>query len=550
MKLHIVRKTLILGFVILLFAGCKEDEEVHPRTRLFKPVLAQNQLIANNNTIIVNISREVGALSYQIEVSRDTFNTIDYSFEVDTSYFVIDESLIGEELFWNTIYQVRAQAYADNPQYNSLKSELGNVRTEKFPSNLLVPASNDVIDTKAKVKWQPIGDAVDEIRIYNANDFRLERPVLIISVSAEENTAGEKIVTNLLPETGYQIAIYSNGVLRGWENYSTLASKFDKSAPNVIDLSESIDPDAVSAAYDQAQDGDVIIMKKGVTYNFPTSRANKSITFVGDLGFEENKAGFYTTGNWNVEEGSMIDHIRFIDLELAGEDFGGDYIINPSGFATETRVNEFTIEDCYVHDFRGIVRIRNQMFIDNYNIRNTVVHTIGGYGIITCDTDGDGQAAVGNVTLENSTFSHVIMGIQTRQNVQSVTIDGCTFYNFPESGRQIFRFRGADGFDEAINGISISNSIFGHSWDQSLSENYEINAIDGLSESNFSITNVYATSEFAVRAGDEIPGLPTAVYSGADADLWADPENWDFNFKDTGFSGRTDSGDPRWRTEF
>lgn len=545
----IIKNFIGICAIVLLAFACSEDEQIFERTRLFRPVL-NKPLEAIGNTIKVNMADMKAAKSYAIEVSRDTFKTVDYRFTVDTTTFVIDESLTGEELYWNTIYQVRATAHADDAQYNSRKSDLGSVRTQRFPSNMYMPSINDVLDTRAKVRWQPIGDPIDEIKVFSANDPKLERPIIIFKVSAEENAAGQKIVTNLLPLTAYQIAIFSDGQVRGWENFTTIKSIVDKNSPNVIDLSGSIDPEAVSEAYAMANEGDTILLKKGVVYNFPGQDADKSITFVGDLGFEAQKAGLFTTGSWDVVEGSLIDHIRFIDLELFGEDWGGDYIMNPSGFTTETRINEFTIDNCLVHDFRGIMRIRNKMFVDNYNILNSIVHTIGGYGILTADTDGAGNAAFGNIRLINSTFSNIIIGIQTRQNVQSITIDGVTFYNFPEKGRQIFRFRGADGFDEAINGVAISNSIFGHAWDPSGSGSYEINAVDGLTETNIVVTNTYATSQFAVSAGNEIPGLPSTVYSGTDEQLWVDPDNLDFNFEDTGFGGRTSTGDPRWRAEF
>jgi hypothetical protein len=108
---------LILPLVVLVLS-CSEDEEVYPRTRLFKPVL-QDQLFSIDNTIVVDISKSKEALNYELEVSRDTFKTIEYRFSMDTTYAVINEGLVGEELLWNTIYQVRAKAFADESEYNS-----------------------------------------------------------------------------------------------------------------------------------------------------------------------------------------------------------------------------------------------------------------------------------------------------------------------------------------------------------------------------------------------------------------------------------------------
>jgi hypothetical protein len=78
---------------------------------------------------------------------------------------------------------------------------------------------------------------------------------------------------------------------------------------------------------------------------------------------------------------------------------------------------------------------------------------------------------------------------------------------------------------------------------------YEIRGKQGLSATNIEVVNTYSTSDFSFVAGYEIPGFPVANYGGAQGDLWVDPLGGDFNFKDTGFSGRFDSGDPRWRVK-
>ncbi len=541
---------LISLAIITIFSGCKEDDTVNEQTRLFKPV-TKKDLYAVGNTVVVELGEARDAAFYQVQISIDSFKTVTNFIQSDSSTIIFTQDSQGEELFWNTTYQIRAQAFADDPQYNSLLAELGNVRTEKFPSNLIPPTANDVIDIVAKVSWERVGAKITQVRVFDVNDIRLSQPLIVLPVDEIEESSGTKFVNGLNPETSYQIAIYSDEDIRGWEKYTTVVQLVDKSLPNVIDLTANADPGSLQSAYLTSNEGDIIVLKKGRTYDLPNSdnAANHSITIIGDLGFEDSKAKLYTTGNWNIVPGSDIDHIRFINVEIEGEDMGGDYVFNPN-LTGETHLRELYFEDCIINNVRGVIRIRSDMFLGDYSIRNSFVHHLGNYGIITCDTDGDGKAAVENILLENSTFSHVTVGIQTRQNTQSVTIDGCTFFNFPFTGSRIFRYRGGDGFDQSINGISISNSIFGHSWDPEGTGIYDINAIDGLESTTISVTNVHATNDFAVSEGDEIPGFPNFTYSSGDADLWVNPEMLDFNFLDTSFDGRTDSGDPRWRSEF
>lgn len=537
---------------ILLLSGC-EEEQTYAKTRLFRPVLNE-ELMAEFNTIIVNMGNIKEAVSYTIEVSRDTFATIDYTIETDTHYVVINEELLGEELLWNTLYQVRATAHAASPEFDSKVSDLGNVRTERFPSILNIPGVNDVIDVAAKVTWLTQGAPVTKVRTFSPEDLKLEDPIAEYDVSAEDQEKGETIVTGLEPLTEYQIAIYSGAggeALRGWETYITLERGVDRNDPNVIDLTDNEDPAAVGAAVMAAADGNIILLKKGVMYNFPEENLNKSITIRGAYGFGAQRAILFTTGNWNIENGATINHIRFIDLELRGEDIGGDYVFNPNNDMTTT-VDELTFDNCVINHFRGIIRVRTSVYVKNYTINDCIVHHIGGYGIFTADTDGDGGAAIDNITLSNSTFSKINSFMTSRQNSQSLVIDACTLSEAPAGGGGLlFRWRGDDGLNNVINGISITNTIWGHGWDEGETGAYDIRGIaDGLEGTAFNIVNTYATSDFAFSEGSEIPGFPALQYSGKAADLWVDPYvEMNFNIKDAGFAGKYDAGDPRWRAK-
>ncbi len=549
---------LIVVAITTLVLGCKEEEVSYPRTRLWKPSLATGNMISDANTIIVNLTKEVGALNYKFEVSRDTFQTIDYQFEADTNYLVIDETVTGEELLWYTIYQVRVTAFADEDEYNSLPSNLGSVRTEKFPSNQIAPESNDMLDTKVKVEWENVGDPINKLGIFAATDVRLKRPLSFANVSDEENTAGVKILEGLEPKTTYQIALYSgNDELRGWEFYTTVESIYNLNGDHTRDLTTNTDPDAVVNLYPVLNDGDTIVLNKGFQYNLPPSEvpANKSITFVGEIDFADSLARLYTEGNWKLAGGAVIDHIRFINLELRGQDYTGDYVMNNDESAT---VNEIVFQDCEINHFRGLMRMKDQaeVALTTYKIDNCVVHQIGGYGIITVDNK---LSTVQDIIVTNSTFVNVEMGITSYLDIGSITIDGVTANNFPRYGRWIIRLReDTEGnIAQVTGGVTISNSIFGRAWDQA-SQTWEFSPLAGGDETNFSISNVWGTEELLF--GTPLDGFPSSVYEGTTDELWiypnardglefAEDEQMNMNFKDTGFGGRTNSGDPKWRTE-
>ncbi|WP_232826531.1 DUF4957 domain-containing protein [Lewinella sp. IMCC34183] len=541
---------LLLGGALVFLAGC-EKEEIYEETRLFRPVLNE-PLEAELNTIIVNMGNIRRANSYTIEVSRDSFASVLYTFESDTNYFIInEETLNGESLLYATLYQVRATAHADEEVFDSRPSELGDVRTERFPSPLLPPSEGDLLDGRVRVRWQVVGAPVTYIRVFAGTDERLTTPLDEFEVDEMAQDSGVFVVNRLSPLTSYQIAIYSgpNGeTLRGWEYYTTTEAAIDLTDPNVIDLSNSNDPDTLTAVVNAATDGQVIVLQKGVQYNFPADDLDKSITFRSSSGFGEQKPVLYTTGNWNIVPGSTIDHVRFIDVELRGEDYGGDYVFNPN-VSDRTVLGELSFENCIISNFRGIIRIRTQMFLGDYIINNSIVHTIGGYGAITADTDGVGNAAFDNIRFTNSTFAKMEAFITTRQNAQSVVIDNCTMNEFVNPDGLVFRWRGEDGIlSNVINGITITNSIWGPAWDLGETGEYAVRGIyDGLENTTFTITNTYATENFAFVEGKEIPGFPNQRYNGTAEELWVAPYDLNFNFEDTGFAGINDAGDPRWR---
>jgi hypothetical protein len=184
--------------------------------------------------------------------------------------------------------------------------------------------------------------------------------------------------------------------------------------------------------------------------------------------------------------------------------------------------------------------------LDSYTISDCQIDSIRDYALLTVDVN---VWQCNDILIENSTISKTVAFIQSRNNSNSLTIEGCTVNESPEAGRRMFRYR-EPGQDNVLNGIRISNTIWGHGWDVANDGSYLIDGYDGLGSTSFILTNNYATSEFGfdVAGGaDEIPGFPSATYPGLVTDLWTDPYNAVFEIKDQGFSGKSDSGDPRWR---
>ena len=51
-------------------------------------------------------------------------------------------------------------------QYDSKTSDLGNVRTQRFPTILNIPQAYDVTDIAARVTWDCLGAPVTGIKVF------------------------------------------------------------------------------------------------------------------------------------------------------------------------------------------------------------------------------------------------------------------------------------------------------------------------------------------------------------------------------------------------
>ena len=100
MKIQNIFFVLLAGF--LLITACQKEDEAAETVRLFRP--PTGQLSTLNNSILVSWQDIKGANSYILQVSRDTFKTVDYSFVIDTSAYVVPN------VKWNQLYQLQVKA--------------------------------------------------------------------------------------------------------------------------------------------------------------------------------------------------------------------------------------------------------------------------------------------------------------------------------------------------------------------------------------------------------------------------------------------------------
>ena len=522
-KMTAVRNILLVvlaaGFV---FSACKKDEELSGPDRLFRPNL-KGSLKANANWIQAGWESIKGADSYTVELSRDTFKTIDRSVTVDTNVVLV------ENLKWNQLYQVQVKANASDPTKDSKMGSLGEIKTPKFPSILKAIESSDIQDISVRVRWTNSGTAVSKLKVYLLSDSSFVKDV---ELTQEDVTKQEKIVS-LTPDTKYIIYLYSGETLRGWDNYTTKAAL----TGDIVDL-RAVNGDPLilfnTLSSPDFKAGSTILLARGTNYTIPSSFVfTKSVKIMTGSGYEGSPATI--TLNANFDANGSINYLRFEDLIIAQA--GASYFMNVSNVA---KIDEVSFESCKtIGTFaNSFIRLKTAGDVITKLIMNNCI--IGDFGIsgsyAVVQAGASNSAKVDQIEITNSTFYKIYSLVrQDGVTAASLKIDNCTFNEF---GKGTINFINYSAGNPA--NFTVSNTIFGKTIDAT---SKWINAGKGLP----AVTNTYYSSD-CVFGSDKIAGTSgTSAYASASTVLFEDPASFNFKIKDAGFAGKATAGDPRWR---
>ena len=310
-------------------------------------------------------------------------------------------------------------------------------------------------------------------------------------------------------------------------------------ASEIYDLTGIDNPDILADTLPDVSNGAVILLEPGMTYNAGGYDFDKSIEFRSSDPDAMNMPIIDCSSNFGDVADANIGSIVFKNIALTGE-FDGDYVIN---FDKGSTVGDIMLQSCTVSPMRGIVRMKdNPTTIDNFIISDCIIDSLYNYGVLTVD-NADAQCK--NILIENSTISRTQYFLRSKNNSNSITIQNCTFFEVPDVGRQMFRWDGGDGKEDVTNGIKIENCIFGHGWDMDNESKYGVKGVEGLANTTFTITNVYATSDFEFSS-DSIAEFPSDTLDITSGELWVAPTMGVFNYLDANFAGIGNAGDPRW----
>jgi len=550
-----------------IFSSCK-DEVLLSATRLFRPIIISDNIVAgltvdtvpfiklkwdkyaDANQYVVQIIASDGKDSATITTDSVSCEFLNLKF--DKEYNIKIHSV-------NTINKMESRVFVTN------------VTTPDFPTQLANVSTSNIIDTQARISWNTTENGkstiFDSLKVYKVSNDSL---VVRAKVATDELTSGQKIIRKLQPTTNYRVEAYHNGKYKGKKLFTTASPESYDGL--VVDL-RGLTPDdsykyfsvATGSLYANSVDSIVkanpdqkitFVLQGGITYRMPTlvvpSTAG-TIKFVTGLSLN-GKASFAVSGNFDAAASTVIgglefQKIFFTDAPLEGKgrgtgdlNFGGTYLFNFSG--PSSNIKSIKISDCSVKYKRGILRCKDAATIDAFTIDNSIIDSIGGYGIVTADF---ANAKITNITITNSTLSSCqsfLGGTKQAANpINSIDIENNTFVYCIANTKNIFDYNGC-----TVASFVLKNCVFG------IGGRYpgDISFTTGVKGWSGSVTPMadgcYFTSDYLWVLG--ATGIPTAQIAGTTlttntAQTFEDPTKSNFKVTSADLK-KVKAGDPRW----
>jgi hypothetical protein len=534
-KLHKFTTYGLLLIAIACFAlqACEKEEQDAEAPRSFRPT--QLTATVTDVSVTFNWNAIPGIASYLVEVSMG--DSLEFTNIIDR-YVVTETTYTLDDLAGDTRYSVRVRSNSDDMEHDSYFAQIifkvprENVFNGFYPRLLGIG--------QVALRWTP-GKAVTYLRFTpEGSDVATDYPVSLADVDA-----GMSVIEQV-PNGAYRIEIYNGDISRGKTTVNIVGTQF-------LDANASL-----ASAISGAANGAVIVLEAGAVFESgnPSLPAGISFTLYGA---DANEQPVISGKAFLPNEGSSIhcENITFDggnDGVTAGT--GVDYLCGgPTYSAPDVPKNMLGVsfENCYIRNYnRSIVRVQGDR-IDQVRFNNCTFQNIGRngqYSIIQTNATGK----IENVTLANSTLRDihgcVMYANGASEQLTSFTIQNCTFYDvFATNSQSILRSDNARSpATSSVTGIIVGklklNDGTVRLWNIGT-----VNAAPTTTANNYKTfgkegSDGKADGDCWLHADYK---MEVQEYTGTADDLFLDPANGDFRFKDRGFSGAANAGDPRWR---
>ncbi len=523
-KIYTYIALLAIGACLAL-QSCENKEDLGEAPRIFRPTSLSASVKEVNATLTWNAIP--GTTSYTVEISADSleFN------HIINRYVVSGTSYTVEELAGGQLYSARVRSNSADMDHDS---KYATVTFKVSPENIfkgydMLTGTTEV--QQLQVAWAP-GKTVTKLEITPAGGSPIDYPI-----NANEMASGMKVCSVPDNNSSYTIVIYNAGANRGTTTTFVEGNKFVHAGGDIT---------AVLAG---AVEGDVIVLDGAATFvhQRTLTLTNAGYTVKGGPGTSKTTLQFF-----NVEGSTCINHnnvniatgLKFSNMTVQGALVDGDIvatnIAGKNDFLFNANVsgtlNNLIFENCTIEGFgRGLIRWRANSVINNLMFDGCIVrmHATSNYPIVSTENN----AKFDNTTFRNSTIysqNNTFYRHNSTVAATSLLVTACTINDFGKDGDYFARIDNG-----VLSTLTITNTIMGKTK----------GPINGMTagKATLSITGSYKTSDYDDSKSVNNALADLMAYTKASTDLWMDPANGDFSFKDAGFSGAKTAGDPRWR---
>jgi len=525
-------------YALLVFAfaasSCKEDDDLPQADRLFRPVglnITASSGITYCN-LIVRWNAMPGVKSYTIEISSDSLLFAEQN--IFERFVTHDVEHVTASLRRGDRVSVRVRCNSDDMEHDSRFLE----------QTLIVPLENiffssqsgDVRATSITMRF-PVGDLITHLKLINL----ATQDTTVYQLSQSDIDTGVYRIRNVNGDTDYRVEIFYGDAIRGQRYVKTA---YAPSGPNVIFLPEGVDLAAELA--DPANVGKILLLPE----DFKCALTS-TVTIAGGMTIYGNPDG--ARAEIEAKVGSIFrfsytepsDAIEFVYCNFVNNRTDADYMFNMN--ASFADVSKLAFTNCRMAGFRrNFFRVQGSItgIVDTILIDNCEVERMGQNGDYAFFHIAVAGVAVRNIIVKNSTLNiigcHFIYFAETRTvGCQSVLIENCTLYDMMTSTSNRWFINLGNSNNPENSSVTLRNVILGST--------YAGREPLGVKRDNvvMTVVNTYQTTDWTLETATAVDDA--TPYAGSAADLFVDPANGNFSFKDEDFVAKETAGDPRWR---
>lgn len=535
MPYKLIKITVPILLLALSFGSCKKDNnDNYELVRNFMP----GDISVTSGDTIATLSWKASlyttgiSVSYTVEISKDSLfaGTPDLSQVINgISMNVTDRQLLVKQKYYA---RIKANASGNNTTESKwvVSSSMVPIRGEQI---FLPVLDGELTESNVTLRWKALS-GVSKITLTTSAGAKTD-----VTVSAAESAAGKKTITGLTPKTTYTAAIFAGTAEKGNYTFSTFADI--PTGANVVMVGAT---DNLATMLAAATTGTTFVLLQGTKYTTDAAIVipnNVSFTIWGQTGPNRPILAF---NGFTLP--ATAGTIKFENVDLTGyqnADVTGtkrNYIFN-QGTASTTA--EIIFENCIIRNLVNTplrLQSANAITVDRVVVNKCIVYDIGvsgGTGTYAFIHTNVATGKFNNITVTNNTFYNIGYGLLLHNLAPSVTvqIDNNSFYNVTGDARYMIDYNA----QLVSANFSFANNIVG----KTLSTAGTARGVRSGTAPSLG-TNTYKTSD-ASFAGNPFSGI--IDYAKASTDLFTDPVNGNFLFKDATYSGRSTTGDPRWR---